>query len=78
MFEKKANGTQSVTERAVINVERIIRNACFSMEVEGFSIPPEQKTDLRRVLTGEMNANALRMSYIAKARRYGDASHINK
>ena len=59
----------------MVDIDQIIRNASFSMEVEGFHIPPEQKEEVRRVLTGELDAEKLRESYIAEARRYGSTSY---
>ena len=45
------------------------------MEIEGFHIPPEQQDEVRRVLTGELDADELRQSYIAEAERYGATSY---
>jgi len=59
------------THKSAADIDRIIRNASFSMEVEGFRIPPEQKEDWRKVLIGELDSQVLLNRYIEKARRYG-------
>jgi len=58
-----------------VDVERIISNTAFSMEAEGFDIPPEQKEDWRKVLMGEMDVQVLMKGYLEKARRYGAGSY---
>ena len=67
--------TNNTTSKHTIDIDRIIRNSSFSMEVEGFHIPPEQQDEVRRVLTGELDADELRQSYIAEAERHGATSY---
>jgi len=55
-------------------VERMIRNVSFSMEVEGFHITQEQKDDWRKVAAGEVSPQFLMQKYLEKARRYGAGS----
>jgi len=55
-------------------VERMIRNASFSVEVEGFHITQEQKDDWRKVAIGEVTPQFLMQKYLEKARRYGAGS----
>ena len=61
--------------KSAAEIDRIIRNASFSMEVEGFHIPPAQKEDWRKVLAGELDSQALMNRYLEKARRYGAESY---
>jgi len=59
-------------------IERTLRNVVFTMEVEGFHIPPSQREDLRRVLEGKQDAQELRQQYLEKAWRYGAGSDVSK
>jgi len=61
--------------KSTMEIDRIIRNTSFSMEVEGFYIPLAQKEDWRKVLAGELDSQVLMNQYIEKARRYGAESH---
>ena len=44
------------------------------MEVEGFSIPDDQKKLWEKILRGEENASAILAAYIADAKKMGTAS----
>jgi hypothetical protein len=62
-------------KKTTAEIDRIIRNASFSMEVEGFHIPSAQKEDWRKVLLGELDSQVLMNQYIEKAHRYGVESY---
>jgi len=51
-------------------VERILRNTKFTMEMEGFTIDKELEDIGRKILTGEINRKDYIESIKQKARRY--------
>ena len=55
-------------------IAKIVENVGFSMEVEGFSIPDDQKKLWEKILRGEENASAILAAYIADAKKMGTAS----
>ena len=55
-------------------IAKIVENVAFSMEVEGFSIPDDQKKLWEKILRGEENASAILAVYIADAKKMGTAS----
>ena len=63
--------TDNSAQKSEDDIDRIIRNTAFSMEVEGFYISPEQKEDWCRVLVGEIDSQVLMDRYLDKARRCG-------
>ena len=73
-----AEGMSKIGQKSTADVDWIIRNAAFSMEVEGFIITPDQKEDVRRVLRGELDAEVLRMSYLEEAQLYGKHANASR
>ena len=52
-----------------IQVERILKNAKTSMEIEGFTISQELEETGRKIVTGEININDYVADYIAQYKR---------
>ena len=55
-------------------IERILKNTKFSMEMEGFTIDEALEDIGRKVLTGEINRKDYIESINQKARRYAGVS----
>ena len=51
-------------------VERILKNMKFSMEMEGFMIDREQEDTVRKILKGELDKDVYFASLREKARNY--------
>ena len=51
-------------------IERILKNTKFSMEMEGFTIDNEQEDTVRKILKGELDKEKYFASLREKARRY--------
>ena len=51
-------------------IEKILKNTRFSMEMEGFTIDKEQEDRVRKILTGETSLADYIESVNQKARRY--------
>jgi hypothetical protein len=55
--------------------EKIIEKTVFTMEVEGFILPPEEKDTLRKVLSGEISYAEQLQKYIDNAKRIGELAN---
>ena len=51
-------------------VERILKNTRFTMEMEGFAIDREQENSVRKILTGELRLEDYLESINQKAQKY--------
>ena len=59
------------------DIQKIIAETSFTMEVEGFTITPEEKDKIRKVLNGEISfANQLK-EYIENAKRIGGVQNAS-
>lgn len=58
-----------------LEVDKIINNVTFTMEVEGFHIPAEQKEEWRNVLTGKTDYKQLLLKYLEDAKQVGMKQH---
>lgn len=56
-------------------IDRIIDETSFSMEVEGFLIPEDEKAVLRKVLNGDISFSEQLKKYIDEAVRVGGSSN---
>lgn len=56
-----------MTEQQKKNLEEVI----FSMEVEGFDIPDDEKENLIGILDGKYTFKEILESYISEAKAYG-------
>jgi len=55
----------------VCNIQKIIDETSFTMEVEGFILTPEEKDNIRKVLSGEIPFAVQLHKYIDNAKRIG-------
>lgn len=53
-------------------VERILKNTKFSMEMEGFTIEKEQENEVRNILTGKTTLKEYLDSISKKAQSYAN------
>ena len=51
-------------------IDRILKNTKFTMEMEGFVIDDEQEEAVRKILNGELDAKVYFASVHKKAMRY--------
>jgi len=51
-------------------IERILKNTKFTMEMEGFTIDKEQEDTVRKILIGELDKDVYFASLREKARSY--------
>jgi hypothetical protein len=58
-------------------IQRVIDETSFTMEVEGFILTPEEKNTIRKVLSGEIPFEAQLNEYIENARRIGGLSNVS-
>ena len=54
-----------------LNVEKIINETVFSMEVEGYILPIEEKETIREVLKGNITFSEQLQIYIENAKNCG-------
>ena len=59
-------------------IQKIIDETSFTMEVEGFTLTPEEKDDIRKVLSGEVPFAEQLKKYIDNAKRVGEVSHATQ
>jgi len=57
-------------------VEKIIDETVFTMWVEGFVLPDEEKATLRKVLLGEIPFAVQLERYIQSAKLVGETTHV--
>jgi hypothetical protein len=57
-------------------IQKIMDETLFTMWVEGFIIPDEEKSTLRKVLLGEILFSVQLEQYIKNAKLAGDATHV--
>ena len=60
-----------------IEVQKVIDETSFTMEVEGFILPPDEKEIIRKVLIGEISFAAQLDEYISNAKRIGGLSSVS-
>ena len=54
-----------------LSIEKIINETVFSMEVEGYIVPVEEKETIREVLKGNIAFSEQLQIYIENAKNYG-------
>lgn len=54
-----------------LTIEKIINETVFSMEVEGYILPIEEKETIREVLNGNITFSEQLQIYIKNAKNYG-------
>jgi hypothetical protein len=57
-------------------VKKIINETVFTMWVEGFVLPDEEKATLRKVLLGEIPFAVQLERYIQSAKLVGETTHV--
>ena len=57
------------------DIQKIIDETSFSMELEGFILTPEEKDDIRKVLNGEISFAEQLQKYIENAKRVGELAN---
>lgn len=60
-----------------IEVQKVIDETAFTMEVEGFILPPEEKEAIRKALIGEVLFSVQLDEYISNAKRIGGLSSVS-
>lgn len=53
-------------------VERILKNTKFTMEMEGFTVDTELENNVRKILTGELDKSVYFAALREKALKYAD------
>ena len=53
------------------NIQKIINETSFTMEVEGLILTPDEKDNIRKVLSGEIPFTAQLNKYIENAKHIG-------
>ena len=59
------------------DIQKIIDETAFSMEVEGFVMTVEEKENIRKVLSGEISFADQLSEYIDNAKRIGGTSNAS-
>jgi len=59
-------------------IQKIIDETSFTMEVEGFILSPDEKETIRRVLSGEIPFAEQLQKYIDNAKRIGELAHVTE
>ena len=57
------------------DIEKIINNTVFSLEMEGFDVEEAQKADWRALLQGEIDFDILLSRYIDSAKELGQKAY---
>ena len=57
------------------DIQKIIDETSFTMEVEGFILSPEEKETIRKVLIGEIPFAEQLKKYIDNAKRIGELAN---
>jgi len=60
-----------------IKIQKVIDETSFTMEVEGFILPPDEKEIIRKVLIGEISFAVQLDEYINNAKRIGGLSSVS-
>ena len=60
------------------NIQKIIDETAFSMEVEGFVLTSDEKDDIKKVLSGEIPFAEQLQRYIDNAKRMGKPAKETK
>ena len=59
-------------------IQKIIDETSFSMEVEGFVLTITEKDELKKVLTGEISFAEQLQKYIDNAKRIGELANASQ
>jgi len=60
------------------DIQKIIEKTSFTMEVEGFILPAEEKENMRKVLSGEISYAEQLKKYIDNAKRIGELANVTQ
>ena len=60
------------------DIQKIIDETSFTMEVEGFILTPEEKDNIRKVLSGEIPFAEQLKKYIDNAKRVGELANATQ
>lgn len=60
------------------DIQKIIDETAFSMEVEGFVLTSDEKEDIKKVLSGEVSFTEQLKRYIDDARRIGELANVTQ
>jgi len=60
------------------NIQKIINETAFSMEVEGFVLTSDEKDDIEKVLNGEVPFAEQLQKYIDNAKRIGELANATQ
>jgi len=59
------------------DIQKVIDETSFTMEVEGFILTSEEKDAIRKVLSGEISFSVQLNEYIENAKRVGGLSNVS-
>ena len=60
------------------NIQKIIDETAFTMEVEGFVLTSDEKEDIKKVLNGEVPFAEQLQRYINNAKRIGELANAKQ
>ena len=60
------------------DIQKIINETAFTMEVEGFILTSDEKEDIKKVLSGEVPFAEQLQRYIDNAKRSGELTYATK
>ena len=60
------------------DIQKIIDETSFTMEVEGFILTSEEKENIRKVLSGEISFAEQLKKYIDNAKRVGELANATQ
>ena len=60
------------------DIQKIINETAFSMEVEGFVLTSDEKDDIEKVLNGEVPFAEQLQKYIDNAKRIGELANATQ
>jgi hypothetical protein len=60
------------------DIQKIIDETTFSMEVEGFVLTSDEKEDIKKVLSGEVSFADQLKKYIDNAKRIGELANATQ
>lgn len=59
-----------------VEIQKVIDETSFTMEMEGFIMTSEEKDNIRKVLNGEVPFSVQLEEYIRNAKRIGELSSV--